>query len=364
MAVDMRGVPTVLADRLGDLIDQMRLQNEAQQQARHSGPSLSDRELGIKLSITIDKLGGNREKWLQFKTQLLNYVSLYRYTREMVAELVSNYKQNQTLPPAVVGMLFKKCLTSSLVGEKSFRAADHEDGFRAYIYLLDQYEPLTISRFMELVAKLWGGLNHTTNANVLFQEIFEINEHISGFGFTFQDKLLLIFALNALPAEFVNLRGEIAASTGVSFQEAGRRIDALADSGTLDKHDGLLPVLQAPGRMRQNQGRNGNRGNSTSGSNRGSRGGQSNGRVGGSRGNNRNGSAGGRNSQTPRSGEGRRSRRTPRTPETSTCLRYGEVGHFATECTKVPSTYRCSICGGNHLPSICKQQDTGRVFPS
>ena len=79
-------------------------------------------------------------------------------------------------------MLFSRSLASSVTGDASYSISRIDNGFKAYAYLVDRYEPITSLRLSELMFRMSWGIRYKDNADDLIREIRELNEHIEPSG--------------------------------------------------------------------------------------------------------------------------------------------------------------------------------------
>ena len=75
-------------------------------------------------------------------------------------------------------MWFSRSLASSATVNASYIISRIDNGFKAYAYLVDRYEPITSLRLSELMFRMWWGIRYKDNADDLIRGIRELNEHI------------------------------------------------------------------------------------------------------------------------------------------------------------------------------------------
>ena len=132
----------------------------------------------FKLTYKFQSFNGEDGDWRHFKKQQISYMNAKAVSRDQLKQYVKDYRANETKPGAEVSTHFRNVFTTSLRREALSITNKFEDGFEAYMALLDRYEPKRLSRYVELVRKMFGGIPFRENQDEHFRQFEEINEQL------------------------------------------------------------------------------------------------------------------------------------------------------------------------------------------
>ena len=351
----------LLMGQFSELVDLMK-QRESERKRRS----------GTELPANISRFSGQRCEWKEYKMQIFAYLDVKNFPKEFVEAAMETYRSNgpEYSDPNLSPHL-KKAFAASLRGNPAAHVQAIHDGIGKLVALADIYDLQTMARLHRLMARLWGGISYKGNVDDFFREFREVNGYPRSFGVEFPEKVVVVCIMYSLPPEFASSKHTIAAREGITMEEAHYYVSSVAKSLEQQRQAGRALTNQrssatvgAPaltGALRNSHGRC-----------------RSN-----------------RSTVTNASGQQRdQQRREPRQPQSQlqrlqdslpprsqlqriqpqrinsssggnevkgpTCFRCGERGHFARKCRKVSSTYCCSNCGGNHLPTICSNTNNSQ----
>ena len=210
--------------------------------------------------------------------------------------------------------------TTALRREALSITNEFPDGFDAYLGLLERFEPKRMSRYTEIVRKMFGGLNFKANIDEHFRQYEELNDQLEQFESKMSDRYLIVCITNSLPDKYINAKTAIGLKEDCSLAEAKSIIKSVKDS------------LQSPNTYRGG-GRTYRAVAAAPPSQKNSFGGQRRGQR-----------------PTQRANQPRKDR------SDLMCFRCGEKGHFASKCSNISADYKCSHCGRNHLEKLCRNK--------
>lgn len=105
------------------------------------------------------------------------------------------------------------------------------DGFAAYVGLMERYEPKRMSRYTEIVRKMFTGLTFKQNIDEHFRQFEDLNDQLEQFWSKFPDRYLILCITNALPDKYLSAKTTIGIKEDcTTLAEAKSIIKSVKDS--------------------------------------------------------------------------------------------------------------------------------------
>ena len=185
----------------------------------------------FKLTYKFQPLNGEDGEWLHFKKQLISSMNAKGVSRDQLKKYVADFREDKKKPPAHVSEQLRNLFSTSLRKEAVSITNKFEDGFEAYIALLERYEPKRTSRYIESVRKMFGGMPFRTNQDENFRQFEELNEQLEQYDARMKDIYLVACISNSLPERLNNAKTAIGLQEDIILKEAKAIIESVQDSG-------------------------------------------------------------------------------------------------------------------------------------
>ena len=186
----------------------------------------------FKLTYKFQPFNGEDGEWLHFKKQLISYMNAKGVSRDQLKKYVADFREDKKKPPAHVSEQLRNVFSTSLRKEAVSITNKFEDGFEAYIALLERYEPKRTSRYIEIVRKMFGGMPFRTNQDENFRQFEELNEQLEQYDARMKDIYLVACISNSLPERLNNAKTAIGLQENITLKEAKAIIESVQDLRT------------------------------------------------------------------------------------------------------------------------------------
>ena len=300
-------------DNDGDNTDEGTDTNATTTVPTHIYQALLRNRSSLKLDFKYKKFNGVHENdWFRFKKNLLSFLGNFGVSRDDIATYVAAYRDDGSIPRSFICDKIREFLSAHLIDEALDMLDGEADGFKQFMILMNRFEHLRLSRFMDISEKLYSGVSFDNSIDKLFRDYRDLNLMLNDFGAKLDHRLLIAYILRALPDSFLQAKSMIGMKDECTLDEARSILQSHADQlRAKSSNKARMALLSEQKRPR------------------------------------------GRNSKTP----ARKPNSFPKTPGAE-CTKCGYKNHTAEQCMKTKG-YKCRHCGKNHLERLCPFKDHG-----